>query len=733
MAAEVVSLYGKLQLDINPYAAALTKAGVATGRFERVAVAGLNKVSAQSKLTATEMARLNTVSFARLSSSIGGLGASIKSFAAVAGLGLGINGLQNIGDAAIRTANNLRNAGLEGDSLNQAYKALFVTAQKTAVPVESLSQLFGQAALSQKELGVSTADLLRFTDRTALALQVAGTSAQSASGSLLQLSQILGSSVTRSQEFNSILSGIPTMAQAAARGIAEAGGSVGKLRELVNEGKVSSRAFFEGFLAGSVELETKAAGAASTVEQGYTRLRNALQHTANEFNNVLKVTDQAANGLSSLADVLKRAGDNAELARRPFNELSLAIKGTGSEAEGLYGWLEKIAKLNIPFNVGKYVAGKLKVDDWTSPALPLSFDELGGDTTMPVPLPRARPAATASTISLAQFPASQKSTDSLTQETDAFTRSAQAIERRTALLRADLATVGLSETARERARVVAELETAAIRLNAAEGKKNTEVTEEQRAKIEQLANAYSNVRGKIEAANGPLQQWMRNSADIKTNLEGIATSGLEKISDELADVVSGTKSASEAFESMTTIILKELQKMLLKMAIAAAIKAMLGGDVGFGFGGGLGAGGMGFTGKLGGLYAKGAAFQNGKPITAFARGGIVSAPTLFPFAKGTGLMGEAGPEAIMPLSRGPGGKLGVQALGAGGGDINVFVNNNHSSAQVRTEQRQNPNGGMPDIVITIDELVARNIASRQGRTFEAMKNTFGLDPTRGMV
>jgi hypothetical protein len=56
-------------------------------------------------------------------------------------------------------------------------------------------------------------------------------------------------------------------------------------------------------------------------------------------------------------------------------------------------------------------------------------------------------------------------------------------------------------------------------------------------------------------------------------------------------------------------------------------------------------------------------------VIPFARGGIVNSPTLFPFAKGTGLMGEAGPEAILPLQRGRGGKLGVAASG-GGASVN---------------------------------------------------------------
>jgi len=78
--------------------------------------------------------------------------------------------------------------------------------------------------------------------------------------------------------------------------------------------------------------------------------------------------------------------------------------------------------------------------------------------------------------------------------------------------------------------------------------------------------------------------------------------------------------------------------------------------------------------------AKGGVF-NGGALTAFAKGGIVNQPTLFPFAKGAGLMGEAGPEAIMPLARTSGGKLGVMARGLDAGaasrvkvDVEVHVN-----------------------------------------------------------
>jgi len=58
-------------------------------------------------------------------------------------------------------------------------------------------------------------------------------------------------------------------------------------------------------------------------------------------------------------------------------------------------------------------------------------------------------------------------------------------------------------------------------------------------------------------------------------------------------------------------------------------------------------------------------------VTPFAKGGVIATPSYFPLGQGHGLAGEAGPEAIMPLARGPDGRLGVAG---GGGTVNVTFN-----------------------------------------------------------
>ena len=113
-------------------------------------------------------------------------------------------------------------------------------------------------------------------------------------------------------------------------------------------------------------------------------------------------------------------------------------------------------------------------------------------------------------------------------------------------------------------------------------------------------------------------------------------------------------------------VMRSVLLSLSKSALSSALRPAGNGLDGF-FGQVLGSafgGGNGLSASSGGLFANGGAFVNG--VQRFANGGIVSNPSLFPMSGGgLGVMGEAGPEAIMPLARGNDGKLGVRAPQAG--------------------------------------------------------------------
>jgi phage-related minor tail protein len=99
-------------------------------------------------------------------------------------------------------------------------------------------------------------------------------------------------------------------------------------------------------------------------------------------------------------------------------------------------------------------------------------------------------------------------------------------------------------------------------------------------------------------------------------------------------------------------------------------------------------------------------FNQGRMV-AFAGGGIIDRPTIFPMKNGAGLMGEAGPEAIMPLRRTRGGALGVVAAGGGGAPvININV---HQVVQALDQKSFNDRLAMADSQRTIIDGVHQGI------------------------
>ena len=128
------------------------------------------------------------------------------------------------------------------------------------------------------------------------------------------------------------------------------------------------------------------------------------------------------------------------------------------------------------------------------------------------------------------------------------------------------------------------------------------------------------------------------------------------------------------------------------------------------------------------FMAKGGVYDAG--LQMFAKGGmftnsIVSSPTLFKFAQGTGLMGEAGPEAIMPLKRDANGNLGVRA-GGGGGNVEVVVNN-YGNDQATTRETKDDKGNRR-IEVIIGEAASGEISRTGSSSQGAMRNTYGIAP-----
>ena len=215
--------------------------------------------------------------------------------------------------------------------------------------------------------------------------------------------------------------------------------------------------------------------------------------------------------------------------------------------------------------------------------------------------------------------------------------------------------------------------------------------------LEDMPDLYNKIKQKLEEIATPLgkfKQGLREIFEEAMNLnEALATAGVQAVQqfgDAFADFVATGKSS---FAEFTSSILQDMSRIFAKAALFQGLSLIPGVGNFLGLGGGGGGGGGGTTeGSFAGVpnsvlddilkNAKGNIYAKNK-IVPFAYGGIVNKPTLFPMANGAGLMGEAGPEAIMPLRRGRDGKLGVEASGGVG---NVVVNVDASGSRVQGDQ-----------------------------------------------
>jgi phage-related minor tail protein len=155
------------------------------------------------------------------------------------------------------------------------------------------------------------------------------------------------------------------------------------------------------------------------------------------------------------------------------------------------------------------------------------------------------------------------------------------------------------------------------------------------------------------AVTGALDRIELRMLDVRRSASAFGRS----MSDAFSQSILGSRSFEDVLKSLTL----RLSDIALRAAFKPVENALTGGLTAL-FGGGGGAKGQNFFEAASGA------------IKPFASGGVIGTPTYFPLRSGgLGLAGEAGPEAILPLSRGPDGRLGISAQGGAGAGITVNI------------------------------------------------------------
>lgn len=168
-----------------------------------------------------------------------------------------------------------------------------------------------------------------------------------------------------------------------------------------------------------------------------------------------------------------------------------------------------------------------------------------------------------------------------------------------------------------------------------------------------------------KGATSAYHNYLESARDVAGQTRSLFTNAFSSMEDAVANfAVTGKLS----FSDFTKSIIADMARIATRQAASGLLSSIAGTALGAWLGGGGGGGATSFGSDIGGA------------ITANAKGGVYDSPSLssfsnqvhdkpqmFAFAKGAGIFAEAGPEAIMPLTRTAGGELGVRALGGGGG------------------------------------------------------------------
>lgn len=225
-----------------------------------------------------------------------------------------------------------------------------------------------------------------------------------------------------------------------------------------------------------------------------------------------------------------------------------------------------------------------------------------------------------------------------------------------------------------------------------------------------IPDALDTIRNKGQIGQGiqaGLSQYFESIDSLAGNISNAVVNTFGNLETQLFDFV---KTGKFAFKDFATAILDDLTKIIIRMAI---IRPLVGGLMGAMPGGATAAAGAASPGVA---QAMGGAWDKG--VQKFANGGVVNRATAFGMKGGMGVMGEAGPEAIMPLTRGSNGKLGVASHGGG----TSIVINNHTSARVQAQESTGPNGDKQIEIMVIEKV---NNAIGSGRFDKVMRETYG--------
>jgi tape measure domain-containing protein len=721
-------------------------------------------------------------------SQLGGIqGSFLKFNVATAALSTGLN-MVTTAFGKLRTFATVRE---QLDNVQASFKAVLGDGDRAADMIERVMRISNELGtdlpstanairrmtIGLKQLG-STNDEIERVSSTFLKIGAIGGSIEEATAAIFQFSQALGSGTLRGDELISLLERQPLIAQEIAKYLQKIGlsadGSIGSLRKLASEGKVTSVILRDALLDAEERIAEAYNGLPKRISQSLNILKNQLDQFYIELNKEFKINESIGAGLEQLINAVKPAlanlsqfikdvANNVEILQAVALGLGIAfasvlapaiwavVKASAafaltpvgavitaiavSIAAVLIYWKElRTAILDTAITLVEYAAiakeafgfdsSNLRAMIINLEAAKMEMAELG-EKTKEV----SKPLTDAEKAALKAAEAAKKFGEAVGKAWESFTEGLQKVRIDTSLTERKIA---------ELERLVStEKDPRLLRAWTEQLKQLKESLDPVDTELRKFAESIQNTTNPANAAAKELSNldkalekgyisWETYGIaveDAMSKLGGTTMKETKDTIDEIGIAIGNTLSsgvgqltdaiydADSSFQEFASNFLISIAKMITQLLILSAIKTSLKGtSIGSFFG-----------------FADGGTFRSGTGLEE----GVYDSPTVFKFAQGgafgtrTGVLGEAGPEAILPLKRNASGALGVMAGASTSTTVNVY-NNNASATEVSTRESTNMDGSK-QIDIIVEQKVKDMFA--RGSMDKTMRGVYGLSRT----
>jgi tape measure domain-containing protein len=217
-------------------------------------------------------------------------------------------GLISAGDTLKQLENRVALVTGRGKELGTTLNQLYRISANSRSSIGTTVEIFNRFSLALRGTGKTQDQVLAVTQAVGKAAVLSGASAESARAAIIQLGQGLAAGQLRGEELNSVLEQTPRVAQAIADGL---GVPFGKLKELAQDGQITSEAVFNAIIAKAQEIEDEFALIEPTVRDLSVVMKDEFTRALGAINEITGVSESAANKIVLLTQAFRFVADNA--------------------------------------------------------------------------------------------------------------------------------------------------------------------------------------------------------------------------------------------------------------------------------------------------------------------------------------------------------------------------------------------------------------------------------------